>query len=202
MMIITEAEVQYIHILLIKSRYFAPNTFTEKAIAITAQKHRTVCHALATKSSLKIEMELKINCAPCPQISAFWTFIPRGDSTYRKVDGQSYSPIAHQRQPPRDPGNNRSVFPGAKHSRPVTMFQSVSLDFPKDLGVSRGISALTNVDVDIFWMQKIFGCTYYTPPAVGYTLHISASEAAMASDIHDTKIQPYNTVTDWPSVSE
>lgn len=149
-MIITEAEVQYIQILLIKSRYFAPNTFTEKAIAITAQKHRTVCQALATKSSLKIEMELKINCAPLPQISAFRSFIPQEDLTYRKVDGQSYSPIAHQGQPSRDPGNNRSIFPGTKHSRPVTMFQSVSLDFSKDLGVSRRSSALTNVNVDIF----------------------------------------------------
>lgn len=64
MIIITEAEVQYIQTLLIRSKYLAPKTLTEKAMAMTAQNIKTVCHALATKSSLKIVMELKISCAP------------------------------------------------------------------------------------------------------------------------------------------
>lgn len=39
----------------------------------------------------------------------------------------------------------------------------------------------------------------YTPPEVGYTEHISASEAAIAREIRDTKTQPQIIVTDTPS---
>lgn len=63
-MMMTDAEVQYMQILLIRSRYFAPKTFTRNAMSITAQKQSTVCHWLAIKSSFQREIELNINCAP------------------------------------------------------------------------------------------------------------------------------------------
>jgi hypothetical protein len=50
--------------LLMRSKYRDPNALTKAHTSITAQKHKTVCHVFATKSSLKMLMALKISCAP------------------------------------------------------------------------------------------------------------------------------------------
>lgn len=48
-------------ILLTKSRYLAKKTLARKTTSMTAQKVRTVCHALAAKSGLKIVMADRIS---------------------------------------------------------------------------------------------------------------------------------------------
>jgi hypothetical protein len=47
-----------------KSSHLEPNALMRKQMSITAQKHRTVWYAFATKSSFQREMALKMSWAP------------------------------------------------------------------------------------------------------------------------------------------
>ena len=60
----TEAAVQYIQILFMRSKYLLPKAFTAKQTNIQAQNIRTVCQVFALQSSRQSPMAERMSWAP------------------------------------------------------------------------------------------------------------------------------------------